>query len=80
MPTIPKVQLTASQERAGRERLAVIKAEATRRRTTMADVARLAGVSYNHFMLVVRGFRLGSARVRKAIADFVGMPSDKYWA
>jgi len=56
------------------ERLAAVKATAVLRRTTLGDLARSLGVSYNHFFLVVRGGRLGSERLENGIAAFLGRP------
>lgn len=54
------------------QRKAAFKAAVTLRQVTMADAAATLGVSYNHLSLVLRGERIGSARLEEGIATFVG--------
>jgi hypothetical protein len=54
------------------ERKAAFKAAVTLRQVTMAQAAAAMGVSYNHLLLVLGGERVGSERLERAIADFVG--------
>lgn len=54
------------------ERKAAFKAAVTLRQVTMAQAAASMGVSYNHLLLVLGGERIGSERLERAIADFVG--------
>lgn len=54
------------------ERKAAFKAAVTLRQVTMAQAAASVGVSYNHLLLVLGGERIGSERLERAIADFVG--------
>ena len=56
------------------ERKALFKAAVTLQELTMAEAAERLGVSYNHLMLVLRGDRVGSARLERAIAAFIGRP------
>jgi len=58
----------------GLERKALFKAAVTLRELTMAQAAEELGVSYNHLILVLRGDRVGSARLERQIAHFVGRP------
>lgn len=57
------------------ERKAAFKAAVTLRQVTMAEAAASMGVSYNHLLLVLGGERVGSERLERAIADFVGRPA-----
>jgi hypothetical protein len=54
------------------ERKAAFKAAVTLARMSAANAARQLGVSYNHLMLVLNGDRVGSERLRHAIAAFLG--------
>lgn len=54
------------------ERKAAFRAAVTLRQVTMAEAATALGVSYNHLSLVLRGERVGSARLEEGIATFVG--------
>jgi hypothetical protein len=54
------------------ERKAAFKSAVTLRQVTMAQAAASMGVSYNHLLLVLGGERVGSERLERAIADFVG--------
>lgn len=56
------------------ERKAALKAAVTLRELTMVEAADELGISYNHLTLVVRGDRVGSARVEEAIARMIGRP------
>ena len=56
------------------QRKAAFKAAVTLREVTMAEAAHELGVSYNHLTLVLKGERVGSARLEQEIADFVGRP------
>ncbi|HXC25101.1 MAG TPA: hypothetical protein VNU46_04235 [Gemmatimonadaceae bacterium] len=56
----------------GLERKALFKAAVTLRELTMAEAAAQLGVSYNHLILVLRGDRVGSARLERQIGQFVG--------
>ena len=58
----------------GLERKALFKAAVTLRELTMAEAAAQLGVSYNHLILVLRGDRVGSARLERQIAQFIGRP------
>jgi transcriptional regulator with XRE-family HTH domain len=58
----------------GLERKALFKAAVTLRELTMAEAAAQLGVSYNHLVLVLRGDRVGSARLERQIAQFVERP------
>lgn len=58
----------------GLERKALFKAAVTLRELTMAEAATQLGVSYNHLILVLRGDRVGSARLERQIAQFIGRP------
>ena len=58
----------------GLERKALFKAAVTLRELTMAEAANRLGISYNHLILVLRGDRVGSARLERQIAQFVGRP------
>lgn len=61
------------------ERKAAFKAAVTLRQVTMAQAAASMGVSYNHLLLVLGGERVGSERLERAIADFVGRaPTDMF--
>lgn len=61
------------------ERKAAFKAAVTLRQVTMAQAAASMGVSYNHLLLVLGGERVGSERLERAIADFVGRaPADMF--
>jgi len=59
------------------QRKAAFKAAVTLRQVTMAEAAAALGVSYNHLSLVLRGERLGSARLEAGIASFVGRERDE---
>ena len=54
------------------ERKAAFKAAATLNQVTAAEAARSLKISYNHLMLVLNGDRIGSQRLRSAIAAFLG--------
>ena len=56
------------------ERKALFKAAVTLKGTTMAKAARQLGVSYNHLTLVLRGDRVGSVRLERDVAAFIGKP------
>ena len=56
------------------QRKAAFKAAVTLREVTMAEAAHELGVSYNHLTLVLKGERIGSARLEQEIATFVGLP------
>lgn len=62
------------------ERKAAFRAAATLARLNMVAAAEQLGVSYNHLTLVIRGERIGSARLEQAIADFVGRPVTEVFA
>lgn len=59
------------------ERKALFKAAVTLRRVTMAQAAEQLGVSYNHLTLVLRGDRVGSARLEAGVATFIGRPVEE---
>jgi hypothetical protein len=59
------------------ERKAAFKAAVTLHETTMAFAAQSLGVSYNHLMLVLRGDRIGSQRLERAIAEFIKQPVER---
>jgi transcriptional regulator with XRE-family HTH domain len=56
------------------QRKAAFRAAVTLRQITMAEAAHELGVSYNHLTLVLKGERVGSARLEQGIAEFVGQP------
>lgn len=59
------------------ERKAALKAAVTLKDITSATAARRMGVSYNHLMLVLKGDRHGSDRLRAAIAGMLGKPEQE---
>jgi transcriptional regulator with XRE-family HTH domain len=59
------------------ERKAALKAAVTLKDITSATAARRLGVSYNHLMLVLKGDRRGSYRLRIAIASMLGKPEEE---
>jgi lambda repressor-like predicted transcriptional regulator len=59
------------------ERKAALKAAVTLKDITSATAARRMGVSYNHLMLVLKGDRHGSDRLRAAIAGMIGKPEQE---
>lgn len=59
------------------ERKAALKATVTLKDITSATAARRLGVSYNHLMLVLKGDRQGSGRLRAAIAGMLGRPEEE---
>jgi transcriptional regulator with XRE-family HTH domain len=59
------------------KRRAAFKHSVALARITACDAARKLRVSYNHLMLVLNGDRFGSARVRAAIAEFLGAPESQ---
>jgi hypothetical protein len=54
------------------ERKAAFKAAVTLNQVTAAEAARNLRISYNHLMLVLNGDRVGSERLCRAIAAFLG--------
>jgi hypothetical protein len=59
------------------ERKAALKATVTLKNITSATAAQRLGVSYNHLMLVLKGDRHGSDRLRTAFANMVGRPEEE---
>ena len=62
------------------ERKALVRAAVTLHELTMAEAAGRLGVSYNHLILVLRGDRVGSARLQQAIGELVGRPARELFA
>jgi transcriptional regulator with XRE-family HTH domain len=54
------------------ERKAAFRAAVTLRQITMAEAAAQLGVSYNHLTLVIKGERVGSARLEEGISCVLG--------
>jgi transcriptional regulator with XRE-family HTH domain len=54
------------------QRRAAFKEAAMSRKLSQNRAARDLGVSYNHLMLVFRGRRQGSQRLRAKVAEFLG--------
>ena len=54
------------------ERKAAFRSAVTLRQITMAEAAAELGISYNHLTLVIKGERVGSARLEEGIATVVG--------
>lgn len=54
------------------ERKAAFRAAVTLRQITMAEAAAQLGVSYNHLTLVIKGDRVGSARLEEGISRVLG--------
>lgn len=59
------------------KRRAAFKHSVTLMQITACNAARKLRVSYNHLMLVLNGDRFGSARLRAAIAEFLGVPESQ---
>ncbi|MEO7102747.1 MAG: hypothetical protein ABI311_05240 [Gemmatimonadaceae bacterium] len=53
------------------ERKAAFRAAVTLRQITMAEAAAEMGISYNHLTLVIKGERVGSARLEEAISHAI---------